>query len=105
MRWLVILLALMVAGCATKMGKDGKTESTVDIKYLAKSEVDRIADTNRAEVIEGLLLIADKLYKRNPKEWKKAGVDSREAALARLKNRRSRRRLDVGSADHGRRGV
>ena len=80
MRWLVILLALMVAGCATKMGKDGKTESTVDIKYLAKSEVDRIADTNRAEVIEGLLLIADKLYKRNPKEWKKAGLASREQA-------------------------
>ena len=31
--------------------------------------------------------IADKLYRRNPREWKKAGVASREAALARLKNR------------------
>ena len=101
MRWLVILLALMVAGCATKMGKDGKTESTVDIKYLAKSEVDRIADTNRAEVIEGLLLIADKLYKRNPKEWKKAGVDSREAALARLKNRFYRSLPELGGSREG----
>ena len=101
MRWLVILLALMVAGCATKMGKDGKTESTVDIKYLAKSEVDRIADTNRAEVIEGLLLIADKLYKRNPKEWKKAGVDSREAALARLKNRFYRSLPELGGLREG----
>ena len=101
MRWLVILLALMVAGCATKMGKDGKTESTVDIKYLAKSEVDRIADTNRAEVMEGLLLIADKLYKRNPKEWKKAGVDSREAALARLKNRFYRSLPELGGLREG----
>ena len=101
MRWLVILLALMVAGCATKMGKDGKTESTVDIKYLAKSEVDRIADTNRAEVMEGLLLIADKLYKRNPKEWKKAGVDSREAALARLKNRFYRSLPELGGSREG----
>jgi hypothetical protein len=101
MRWLVILLALMVAGCATKMGKDGKTESTVDIKYLAKSEVDRIADTNRAEVMEGLLLIADKLYKRNPKEWKKAGVDSREAALARLKIRFYRSLPELGGSREG----
>ena len=101
MRWLVILLALMVAGCVTKMGKDGKTDSSFDVKYLAKSEVDRIADTNRAEVMEGLLLIADKLYKRNPKEWKKAGVDSREAALARLKNRFYRSLPELGGLREG----
>ena len=71
MRWLVLLLALSLAACATKMGKDGRTQTTVDVKYLAKSDVDRIADTDRAEVVEGLLLIADKLYKRNPKEWRK----------------------------------
>jgi uncharacterized protein YceK len=87
MRWLVILLVLMLAGCATKMGKDGRTESSVDVKYLAKSEVDRVADTTRTEVMDGLMLIADKLYKRNPKEWKKAGMASREAALERLRNR------------------
>ena len=101
MRWLVILLVLLVSGCATKMGKDGKTESTVDIKYLAKSEVDRIADTNRAEVMEGLMLIAEKLYKRNPKEWKKAGVESREAALARLKNRFYRSLPELGGLREG----
>ena len=56
----------------------------MDAKYLAKTEVDRIADTVRGEVRDGLMQIADKLYKRNPREWKKAGVDSREAALARL---------------------
>jgi hypothetical protein len=71
MRWLAIILAVMLTACATKLGKDGRTDTTVDPKYLLKSEVDRIADTNRAEVVGGLLLIADKLYKRNPKEWKK----------------------------------
>jgi hypothetical protein len=101
MRWLLILLVLLLSGCATKMGKDGKTESTVDIKYLAKSEVDRIADTNRAEVMEGLMLIAEKLYKRNPKEWKKAGVESREAALARLKNRFYRSLPELGGMREG----
>ncbi len=84
-----LALALMMA-CTTRLGKDGRSESAVDVKYLAKTEVDRIADTNRAEVIDGLLSIADKLYKRNPKEWKKAGLASREAALERLRNRNYR---------------
>ncbi|MDP3639169.1 MAG: hypothetical protein Q8R51_17480, partial [Azonexus sp.] len=84
MRWLAILLACSLTACVTKMDKAGRSDTTVDVKYLAKSEVDRMADTNRTEVIDGLMLIAEKLYKRNPKEWKKAGVDSREAALARL---------------------
>ena len=90
MRWLVVLLILSLAGCATKMGKDGRTQTTVDAKYLVKSDVDRIADTARAEVIGGLLLIADKLYKRNPKELKKGTAVSREAAVDRLRQRNSR---------------
>ncbi|WP_232416213.1 hypothetical protein [Methyloversatilis universalis] len=28
--------------------------------------------------------LADKLYRRNPREWRRAGLDSREAAMARL---------------------
>ena len=90
MRWLAILLVLSLVACTTKMGKDGRTQTTVDVKYLAKSDVDRITDTDRSEVVEGLLLIADKLYKRNPKEWKKGGAVSREAAVERLRQRNSR---------------
>ena len=101
MRWLAILLVLLLAGCATKMGKDGHTESTVDIKYLAKSEVDRIADAVRSEVMDGLMLIADKLYKRNPKEWKKAGLASREIALERLRNRFYRSLPELGGLREG----
>ena len=101
MRWLVVLLILSLAGCATKMGKDGRTQSTVDAKYLAKTEVDRIADTVRSEVQDGLMRIADKLYKRNPREWKKAGMDSREAALARLVNRKLRSLPELGGLREG----
>ncbi len=101
MPWLAILLAFLLAGCVTKMGKDGSTASTVDVKYLAKTEVDRMADTNRSEVMDGLMLIADKLYRRNPKEWKKAGVASREEALARLQNRFYRSLPELGGAREG----
>lgn len=102
MRWFFLLLvALGLMACTTKLGKDGRTETAVDIKYLAKSEVDRIADTNRAEVMAGLMLIADKLYRRNPKEWKKAGVVSREAALERLRMRHYRSLPELGGLREG----
>jgi hypothetical protein len=98
MRWLAVLLALALAGCATRMAKDGSTITTVDVKYLAKSDVDRITDTVRAEVTVGLLLIADKLYRRNPREWKKAGMASREAAVERLRLRQYRTFPEFGGA-------
>lgn len=91
MRGLAIFLVLAtMMACSTRLDKDGRTDTTVDVRYLAKSEVDRIAETNRADVVGGLLLIADKLYRRNPKEWKKAGLASREAALERLRQRNHR---------------
>ena len=91
MRWPAIFLAAVaLMACSTRLGKDGRTDTTVDVKYLAKSEVDRIADTNRSEVVNGLLLIADKLYRRNPKEWRKSGQASREAAVERLRQRHFR---------------
>lgn len=102
MRGLAVLLALVLAAaCSTKLGKDGRTDTTVDVKYLAKTEVDRIADTNRAEVVDSLMLIADKLYKRNPKEWKKAGQPSREAALERLRTRHYQRWSELNGLREG----
>ena len=86
-RLAALLLALLLTGCATKVGRDGQREVQFDPKYLAKTEIDRVADTTRAEVLAGLMLIAEKLYKRNPREWKKSGLASREAALERLQQR------------------
>lgn len=86
-RLAVLLLVALLAACTTRVGKDGGRETSFDAKYLAKTEIDRVADAARREVMSGLLLIADKLYRRNPREWKKAGLDSREAALERLRLR------------------
>ncbi|HJW27379.1 MAG TPA: hypothetical protein VJ576_20980 [Rhodocyclaceae bacterium] len=99
MRLVVLLLAVLVTACATKLGKDGQREVVVDAKYLAKTEIDRVADSSRAEVVGGLLLIADKLYRRNPREWKKAGLASREAALERLQRRTPA--ADLGGSREG----
>ena len=82
----VLLLASIVfsPACATRIDSGGKKESRFDPRYLAKTEIDRVSDTNRAEVMAGLRRIAEKLYKRNPKEWKKAGQPTMEAALDHL---------------------
>lgn len=66
------------------MGADGKKETHFSPRYLAKTDIDRVADASRAEVIEGLHKIAEKLYKRNPKEWKKSNQADRQTALLRL---------------------
>ncbi|MEW5783360.1 MAG: hypothetical protein ACOY6N_10975 [Pseudomonadota bacterium] len=69
---------------------------------LAKTDIDRIADLHRREVFASLARLADKLYRRNPREWKKDGHPSREAALAKLTDPQ---RLGRSPEPEGRRGT
>ena len=81
---LIVLSAVFVSACATRVDSSGKKDSRFDPRYLAKTEIDRVSDTSRAELMAGLRRIAEKLYRRNPAEWKKAGQPSMVAALDRL---------------------
>jgi hypothetical protein len=81
---LIVLSVFLLASCATRVGPDRQKETRFDPRYLAKTEIDRVIDTDRTEVVAGLRRVAEKLYKRNPREWKKAGQASMEAALDRL---------------------
>lgn len=69
---LLALVILPLAGCLSSPGQ------------LAKTDIDRIADLHRREAFASLKRLADKLYRRNPREWKKGGQASLEAALAQL---------------------
>lgn len=69
---LLLLLSLPLAGCVSGPGQ------------FAKSDIDRIADLHRREIAASLQRLAEKLYRRNPREWKKGGHASLEAALAQL---------------------
>lgn len=69
---LLALPALLLAGCVTGPGQ------------FAKTDIDRIADLHRREIFASLQRLAGKLYRRNPREWKKGGHASLEAALAQL---------------------
>ena len=83
----LLFAVVLLSACSTQIGKDGRSTTTVDGRYLLKTEIDRVADTTRRDVVDGLLRIVDKLYRRNPREWKQAGQPSREAAVQRLRQR------------------
>ncbi|OOE89306.1 hypothetical protein [Salinivibrio sharmensis] len=79
MRWVwVSVLLLSLTGCAQKLGRP------FDIKNLAKSDMDLITDIHIAEVRALTEQLIVKLYKRNPRELKKAPgmtIDKRVAQL------------------------
>jgi hypothetical protein len=81
---LLLMMTFQLSSCATRVVADGKTETRFDLRYLAKTEIDRVVDADRAEVMAGLRRVAEKLYKRNPREWKKSGHASMAAALDQL---------------------
>ncbi|MBK1680127.1 hypothetical protein [Rhodocyclus tenuis] len=79
-----LLAVLLVAACATKVGRDGSRTVEVHPRYIAKTDIDRSLDASRREVVYGLRRLTEKLYKRNPREWRKASQPSLEAAVDRL---------------------
>lgn len=82
--FVILTLGLLSAACATRTGDDGQRETHFDPRYLAKTDVDRMIEADRAEVVAGLRRIADKLYRRNPREWRRGGFASADDALRRL---------------------
>ena len=80
-RILVLAFCALLAGCSTPRGSK---EAQFDPSQLAKADIDRIADVHRAQLDASLRVLAEKLYKRNPREWRNAGHASMEAAVARI---------------------
>jgi hypothetical protein len=50
---------------------------------IAKSDVDIVAETHSKESLASARLLMEKLYRRNPREWRKGNDSSMDAALAR----------------------
>jgi len=97
-------MLLLLAGCA-QSGDRGRSVSdsiaTFDPKQLGKSDIDRVADLHRREIFASVRVLAEKLYRRNPREWKKGGHASIEAALDRLLDPRTGWRLPETAGRHG----
>ncbi len=86
-RFQILLAAciLLLAGCSSP-GTAPRTGRTIgfDPQQLIKTDLNRVAEAHQQHVFASLRRLADKLYKRNPREWRKSGADNPEAAVSRL---------------------
>ena len=93
-------LVLGLSACATRTGSDGKQETHFSPAQIAKNDVDRVIDASRKEVDASLKRLAEKLYRRNPREWKKAEQPGLHEAVARIfDEKRGHAELDLQQAD------
>jgi hypothetical protein len=64
--------------------KTGIKTRPFKVKHLAKSDADLIMEIQISYSMEYLRQLTEKLYRRNPKEWRKGGQGSLEKAVARI---------------------
>jgi len=93
-----LILSLFVTACAQVPDKKGGHYEYFNLGSVAKTDIDMVADTHVKQTLQQLKLLTEKLYKRNPREWKKAKLPSRQAAITRIFQQ------PIPSVD-GRRGV
>jgi len=90
-RRVVLLLCAIVCACSTAStfppaaegtGKrHAPTERDFRPSDVLKSDIDIAAEVHLRESLASARLIMEKLYRRNPREWRKSGSASMEAAL------------------------
>ncbi len=93
-RLVVVALCALAAGCsspgtAPPLGRG----AGFDPMQLMKTDLNRVAETHQQHIFASLRRLADKLYKRNPREWRKSGADSAEAAISRIFDEKHRWRF------------
>jgi hypothetical protein len=80
----LLFLPFLLSACAQVPDKKGGHYEFFNIDAVAKTDIDMVADTHVKQTLEQLKLLAIKLYKRNPKQWRKTKWKSRDAAVARI---------------------
>jgi len=92
------LLPLMVlSGCASQeiQRKDGVSSARpFSAATLVKSDVDVMAELNQRELLGSIRRISEKLYRRNPQEFRKSGQADVEAACTLILNQAQTWRME-----------
>lgn len=80
------LLGAVLAGCATSTPapRGEVIGASTSAAELAQSDTNRIATLAMQENLQGLQRLMDKLYRRNPAEWRKTSATSREDAMEKV---------------------
>ena len=87
-RLVILLSATLLAACAQHGTTPPARGGGFEPSQLAKSDIDRVAEAHQREIFNNLKLLAEKLYRRNPRELKKSGQPNVEAGLVRIFERR-----------------
>ncbi len=83
-RPLILLSIALLAGCAQTNTTPSRSGGGFGAAQFVKSDIDRVAEAHQREVFHNLTLLAEKLYRRNPRELKKSGAATVDAGLARI---------------------
>lgn len=84
----VILAATLLTSCgATAPRQDAKRAAPgapeLRVSSLGKTDIDSVAEIHQQESLGHLRILMEKLYRLNPREWKKSGQASVEQAVIR----------------------
>jgi len=75
---IAFLLVILNTGCSSSGDVQGRS---FEIGSVVKNDIDLVSETHQMVVFAALKELAIKLYKRNPREWKKEGHESLEMAV------------------------
>jgi hypothetical protein len=91
---LAAVCALSLSACsAPGTAPAARGKGGFDFGQLIKTDINRVAETHQQHVFASLRRLADKLYRRNPAEWRKGGAPSAEAAVSRIFDEKHRWRF------------
>ena len=98
-----VSLCAIVAGCTTTPDfppaapSTGKRQQPAEREFrpsdVAKADIDIVAEAHERECLASARLLMEKLYRRNPREWRKGNYASMEAGVARAFDAQSRFRF------------
>jgi len=83
-RLVVTICLCALAGCANRGTVPAKPAAALSASQLVKTDIDRVVEAHQREVFSNLRLLAEKLYRRNPRELKKSGRTSVAAGVVRI---------------------
>lgn len=91
----VLLLAALLSGACSSPGTAPALQrgGGFDVRQLAKTDINRVAETHQMHVLAGVRRLTEKLYRRNPGEWRKSDTGSMEASVSRIFERKHRWRF------------
>lgn len=78
---LLVALALLLGACVAPLGEGPQGES-FSADQLVQNDSNRLQTLAMRDNMDSLIRLLEKLYRRNPGEWRKAGYIDLKAALA-----------------------